>query len=50
VKYQNPSKYYSKDKAEVKVFNKWVKHKGQGHKVKSAGTHEKAPLLQGTIM
>jgi hypothetical protein len=30
-----------KDMANVKVFEKWVKLQGQGHKVKNFGTNRK---------
>jgi hypothetical protein len=33
--------YHSKDMAKVKVFKKWVKLQGQGHKVKHYGTIRK---------
>jgi hypothetical protein len=33
----------------VKVLNKYVKHQGQGHKVKCFGTQRKV-LLQGTLI
>jgi hypothetical protein len=32
---------------KIKVFEKWVKLQGQGHKVKNFGTNRKV-LLQGT--
>jgi hypothetical protein len=32
---------HSKDMANVKVFEKWVKLQGQGHKVKNVGTNRK---------
>jgi hypothetical protein len=35
VKYQDPSTYHLKVIAKVNVFNKRVKHQGQGHKVKN---------------
>jgi hypothetical protein len=35
--------------AKVKVFNKRIKHQGQGHKVKHFGIQEKI-LLLGTLM
>jgi hypothetical protein len=41
MKYENPITYYSKDMANVKVFEKWVKLQGQGHKVKIFGTDSK---------
>jgi hypothetical protein len=34
VKYKSPITYNLKDMAKVKVFKKWVKLQGQGHKVK----------------
>jgi TusA-related sulfurtransferase len=33
--------YHSKYMANVKVFEKWVKLQGQGHKVKNFGTYRK---------
>jgi hypothetical protein len=49
VKYQHPNAYHMKVIAKVKVFNKRVKHQGQGHKVKKKiGTHEKI-LSQKTL-
>jgi hypothetical protein len=30
--------YHSKDMANIKVFEKWVKLQGQGHKIKNNGT------------
>jgi hypothetical protein len=41
MKYENPITYDSKDMANVKVFEKWVKIQGQGHKVKTFGTNRK---------
>jgi hypothetical protein len=41
MKYESPSTCHSKDMANVKVFEKWVKLKGQGHKVKKFGTNRK---------
>jgi hypothetical protein len=41
--------YYSKDTVKVEVFNMQVKHQGQGHKVKSVGTHRKV-LSRGILM
>jgi hypothetical protein len=38
MKYENPITCLSKDMANVKVFEKWVKLQGQGHKVKNFGT------------
>jgi hypothetical protein len=52
VKYQTLSTYHnchSKDICMVKVFSQQVKYKGQGHKVKSVGTHGKL-LSQETLM
>ena len=34
VKYESPTTYGSRDIAKVKVFEKWDKLQGQGHKVK----------------
>ena len=34
MKYESPITYHSKDMANVKVFEKWVKLQGQSHKVK----------------
>jgi hypothetical protein len=47
MKYESPITYHSKDMANVKVFEKWVKLQGQGHKVKNFGTNRKV-LSQGT--
>ena len=41
LKYESPITYHSKDIANVKVFEKWVKLQGQGHKVKNYGTNRK---------
>jgi hypothetical protein len=41
MKYESPITYHSKDMANVKVFGKWVKLQGQGHKVKTFGTNIK---------
>jgi hypothetical protein len=41
MKYESPITYHSKDMAKVKVFKKWVKLQGQGHKVKHYGTNRK---------
>ena len=49
VKYQSPSTYHSKVMAQVKVFKKQVKCKGQGHKVKNFGNNGKV-LSQGILM
>jgi hypothetical protein len=42
MKYESSIIYHSKDKAKVKVFKKWVKLQGQGHKVKNYGTNRNA--------
>jgi hypothetical protein len=47
MKYESPITYHSKDMANVKVFEKWVKLQGQGHKVKKFGTNRKV-LSSGT--
>jgi hypothetical protein len=39
--YQSSSTFGSKDIAQVKVFQNWVKVQDQGHKVKSLGTKRK---------
>ena len=39
VKYQSYSTQCSKVISKVKVFQKWVKLQGQGHRVKNNGTH-----------
>jgi NifU-like protein involved in Fe-S cluster formation len=39
MKYESPITCHSKDMANVKVFEKWVKC--QGHKVKKCGTNRK---------
>jgi hypothetical protein len=41
MKYESPITSHSKDMANVKVFEKWVKLQGQGHKVKTFGTNGK---------
>jgi hypothetical protein len=41
MKYRSPITYHSKDMAKVKVFKKWIKLQGQGHKVKNYGTIRK---------
>jgi hypothetical protein len=35
MKYESPIACHLKDMANVKVFEKWVKLQGQGHKVKN---------------
>jgi hypothetical protein len=42
MKYESPITYHSKYMANVKVFEKWVKLQGQGHKVKNFGTIERS--------
>jgi hypothetical protein len=44
MKYESPITYHSKDMAIVKVFEKWVKLQGQGHKVKNVRTNRKVLL------
>jgi hypothetical protein len=39
--YEIPITYHSKYMANVKVFEKWVKLQGQGHKVKNFGNNRK---------
>jgi hypothetical protein len=41
MKYESPIPYHSKDMANVKVFEMWVKLQGQGHKIKNYGTNIK---------
>ena len=41
VKYQSSTTHCSKVISKVKVFQKWVKLKGQGHRLKNNGTHGK---------
>jgi hypothetical protein len=41
MKYEIPITCHSKDMANVKGFEKWVKLQGQGHKVKKFGTNRK---------
>jgi hypothetical protein len=41
MKFENPITCNSKDMANVKVFEKWVKLQGQGDKVKNFGTNRK---------
>jgi hypothetical protein len=40
MKYESPITCHSKDMANVKVFDKWVKLQGQGHMVKIFGTNK----------
>jgi hypothetical protein len=39
MKYESRITCYSKDMANIKVFEKWIKLQGQGHKVKNFGTN-----------
>jgi hypothetical protein len=39
MRYESPITCHSEDMANVKVFAKWVKIQGQGHKVKNFGTN-----------
>ena len=41
MKYHSSSTHCSKVIRKVKVFKKWVKLQGQGHKVKNNSTHGK---------
>jgi hypothetical protein len=41
MKYEIPITCHSKDMANVKVFEKWIKLQGLGHKVKNFGTNRK---------
>jgi hypothetical protein len=41
MKYESPITCHSKDMANVKVFEKWVKLQDEGHKVKTFGTNRK---------
>jgi hypothetical protein len=41
MKYESLITCHSKDMANVKGFEKWVKLQGQGHKVKYFGTNRK---------
>ena len=49
VKYQRSNTHCSKIICKVKVFKKWVKLQGQGHRVKNNGTQGKV-LSQGILM
>ena len=49
VNYQSSSNPCSKVISKVKVFKKWDKLQGQGHRVKNNGTHRKV-LSQGILM
>jgi hypothetical protein len=42
MKYESPITCYSKDMANVKVFEKLVKLQGQGHMANTFGTNRKA--------
>jgi hypothetical protein len=41
MKYESLITCHSKDMANVKVFEKWVKLQGQGHKIKKVGSNRK---------
>jgi hypothetical protein len=41
MKYESPITCHSKDVANVNVFEKWVKHQGQGQKIKNFRTNRK---------
>jgi hypothetical protein len=41
MKYKSLITYHSNDMAKIKVFKKWAKLQGQGHKVKNVGTIRK---------
>ena len=49
MEYESSSTHCSKVISKVKVFQKWVKLQGQGHRVKNNGTHGKV-LSQGIFM
>jgi hypothetical protein len=49
MKYKSPITYHSNDMTNVKVFGKWVKLQGQGHKVKNYATM-KVLVLKNTHM
>ena len=49
VKYQSSCNHGSKIISKVKVFKKWVKFQGQGHRVNNNSTHGKV-LSQGILM
>ena len=46
MKYQSSNTHCSKVISKVKVFKKWVKLQGQGHRVKNNGTQRKG-LITG---
>jgi hypothetical protein len=46
LKYQSPNTFGSKDIAQVKVFQNFVKVQDQGHKIESLGTIGKASISQ----
>jgi NifU-like protein involved in Fe-S cluster formation len=50
MKYESPITYHSKDMANVKVFEKWVKRQGQSHKVKKNWYLEKGLVIRKTHM
>jgi hypothetical protein len=39
--YESPIHFNSKDIANVKVYEKWIKLRGQDHEVKNYGTNRK---------
>ena len=41
MKYQSSNTHCSKAISKLKVFKKWVKHRGQGQRVTNNGTHGK---------
>jgi hypothetical protein len=41
MKHESPITCHTNVMANVKVFEKWVKLQGQGHKVKTFGTNKK---------
>jgi hypothetical protein len=46
MKYESLITCHSKDMVNVKVFEKWVKIQGQGHKVKHFGTNRKVLYMK----
>ena len=48
MKYQSSSTHCSKVKSKVKVFKKWVKLQGQGHKVKKLWYLRKGIITRNT--
>jgi hypothetical protein len=47
MKYESPITCHSNDMAIVKVFEKWVKLQGQGHKVKKLVSIERPFKIYG---